>query len=82
MKKLLIVIVLFVIGYGLFFVAEGGTKNLVSPNFNQNKIKSEQIPEATPVPPVTPKTFKFDSSTDLKAELEKVNPKVDDADFN
>lgn len=29
----------------------------------------------------TPKTFKFDSSTDLKQELEIINPQVLDSDF-
>lgn len=28
-----------------------------------------------------PKTYSFDSSTDLKAELEKVNPQILDSDF-
>jgi len=41
-------------------------------------------PTPTPVPATTPnapKTFQFDSSTDLKAELEKVNPQILDSDF-
>lgn len=37
-------------------------------------------PILTPAP--TPKTFKFDSSTDLKKELEKIDPKVSDEDFD
>mgnify|MGYP001596331852 FL=1 len=37
----------------------------------------------TPVPSPTPikKEFKFNSSTDLKVELEKVNPQILDSDF-
>lgn len=39
-------------------------------------------PAPTPVPtPNAPKTFKFDGSTDLKMELDKVNPEVLDSDF-
>lgn len=55
---------------------------LVSPGFplgvaNQ---KSTPLPSFTPNVSV-PKEFRFDSSTDLKAELEKVNPEVLDSDF-
>lgn len=39
------------------------------------------IPIPTPAPPVAPKTFQFDSLTDLQAELEKVNPQIMDSDF-
>lgn len=41
-------------------------------------------PTLTPAPivkPNAPKTYFFDSSTDLKMELEKVNPQVLDSDF-
>lgn len=41
-------------------------------------------PNLIPAPivkPNAPKTFQFDSSTDLKQELEKVNPQVLDSDF-
>lgn len=50
--------------------------NLVGPGLMQ----SSAAP--TPVPtPNAPKTFNFDSSTDLQGELEKVNPQVLDSDF-
>jgi len=54
--------------------------------FRGNKGKSGDLvkpPVVTPTPLPTEglKTFKFDESTDLKAELEKVNPQVLDADF-
>ena len=39
---------------------------------------SDEVPAASPE---SPKTFKFDETTDLKAELEKVTPKVLDSDF-
>lgn len=58
---------------------------LVSPTlekvFGQKVQKVVATPSPTPAPPQTPKTFKFDSSTDLKMELEKVNPQVLDSDF-
>ena len=42
----------------------------------------QQTPIPTPVAtPNAPKTFQFDSSTDLKMELEKVNPQILDSDF-
>ena len=50
---------------------------------NKQQITHQQpTPISTPVPtPNAPKTFNFNSSTDLKAELEKVNPQVLDSDF-
>ena len=45
-------------------------------------IKSQSTPVPTPVAtPNAPKTFNFDSATDLEAELQKVNPQVLDSDF-
>ena len=46
---------------------------------NLKNVSASPIP--TPLPPQAPKTFKFDSQTDLKAELEKVNPQILDSDF-
>lgn len=58
---------------------QGWKANLVNPMGQQNQ-NSAVI--STPAPtPDAPKTFKFDSSTDLKSELEKVNPQVSDSDF-
>lgn len=39
-------------------------------------------PSPTPILSPTPKTFQFDSSTDLKQELDSINPQVLDEDFN
>lgn len=36
---------------------------------------------ATPTPGSRPKTFQFDASTDLKKELDSINPQVLDSDF-
>ncbi len=38
-------------------------------------------PTETPSNIVAPKTFKFDSSTDLKKELESINPEILENDF-
>lgn len=42
---------------------------------NPTSVPTSQLPQA-------PKTFKFDRSTDLKSELDKINPQILDADFN
>lgn len=39
-------------------------------------------PSAPLASPVAPKTFQFDKNTDLKLELEKINPQVLDSDFD
>ena len=55
---------------------------LVGPTFIQQIISQQPSPTPAPSPtPNAPKTFQFDSSTDLKMELEKVNPQVLDSDF-
>ena len=43
--------------------------------------KPKVVIVSSPTPSPKPKTFKFDSSTDLKAELETINPEVLDSDF-
>lgn len=42
---------------------------------------NKQIPSPTVVLSNAPKTFKFDSSTDLKKQLDNINPQVLDSDF-
>ncbi len=54
-------------------LAGNKSENLVNPQ--------TPAPSETPAPPSAPKTFKFDNSTDLKVELEKVNPQILDSDF-
>ena len=81
MKKLLIItgLIILVMIWLLGGKKEGG---LVGPNFIQQI--THQQPTTTPTPVASsnaPKTFKFDLSTDLKAELQKVNPQVLDSDF-
>lgn len=61
-------------------IKSGG--GLVAPGFIQQIIHGRPTPAPTPeVTPNAPKTFQFDSSTDLKMELNKVNPQVLDSDF-
>ncbi len=65
-----------------YFVRSKENVSLVGPAFIQQITHSQPIPTPTPVAtPNAPKTFQFDSSSDLKAELEKVNPQVLDSDF-
>lgn len=78
MKNKALIIITVTLVLGLVFFAMNFQKNgLVSPNLTTSNQKLEIIPSSSP----TPKTFKFDSSTNLKSELETVNPEVTDQDF-
>ncbi len=74
MKKIsLIIIVIILVTAVLYFVTSKKQVELIG-----------STTASTPAPiaaPVAPKTFNFDSSTDLKMELDKVNPQVLDSDF-
>ncbi len=62
-------------------VTGGENKGLISPLQSIfERVVTPQSP--TPIPTPTPQTFKFDSSTDLKLELDSINPEVKEADFN
>ncbi|MDP3974182.1 MAG: hypothetical protein Q8P92_05125 [Candidatus Daviesbacteria bacterium] len=83
MKKIIIISIIIIVGIGLvvFGPLRNQAKQLVSPESSSNN-QSEINSNPTPIPtPNAPKTFQFDSSTDLKQELEKVNPQVLDSDF-
>lgn len=70
MKKVFLgIAIIFIIVW--VFAASKNEKGLVRPTF-------VPTPVATPN---APKTYFFDSSTDLKQELEKVNPQIFDSDF-
>ena len=57
----------------------GWKGNLINPMGRKDMFfNTKPTPVASPN---APKTFNFDSSTDLKQELEKVNPQVLDSDF-
>ncbi len=73
--SIIVITITIILGLGLIFHQEG---QLVSPGFAiWNSKKVESSPSSSPAI----KTFKFDSETDLKMELEKVNPAVLDSDF-
>lgn len=55
-----------------------GNNGLLNP---MGKNTQSVSPRPTFIPNSIPKTFKFENSTNLKAELEKVNPQVLDSDF-
>lgn len=80
MKNRKIIITIIIILIFITVIIGFGLKNSA-----QRLVSSEQSnPTPTPISqsPQAPKTFKFDRNTDLKSELEKVNPQVLDADFN
>lgn len=76
--SLIIIIIITVIVFILILLR--GEDKLADPGVSQ-----ESTPVASPSPETPsynpPPEVKFDSSTDLKAELEKVNPQVLDSDF-
>jgi hypothetical protein len=43
--------------------------------------EKNSLPTPTSSPPNAPKTFQFGASTDLKQELDNINPQVLDSDF-
>lgn len=76
--KLLLIIVATIIAI-MFFVFPHfkGRGSLINPDFKAPKQQNFETPQPNP----TPKTFRFDSSTDLKMELDSINPQVLDSDF-
>lgn len=70
-KLLLLILFAFLAMAAALFYANKSAK-LTSPVTN---------PVASPSPSPTPTVFKFDSSTDLKKELDSINPQVLDSDF-
>lgn len=79
MKSKIVVILITIIIVAIFLIQKQGANKLVSPGFNQvNKQTNIDAPNATPN---APKSYNFDSSTDLKKELFNINPQVLDSDF-
>ena len=75
-KPLLLYLLKILLMAVVYFVTSKKDMNLVGSSLIQ------QTPTSTPVPTLNaPKTFQFDSSTDLKMELDKVNPQILDSDF-
>ncbi len=81
MKKILLGIGIILVIIWFLMISKNQT-GLTAPGFMQQITHSQPVLISTPAPtPNAPKSFNFDSSTDLKAELEKVNPQVLDSDF-
>ena len=86
MKNKIFIVVLFsiiLVAVVFIFAPRGWKANLVSPGFNPLGVsgqKTDPTPSSSPNIKA-PKEFKFDATTDLKTELEKVNPEVLDNDF-
>jgi len=77
--KILVIIFICTTAVVLLFILSREKTRLVGPNFSE--LKSQISQQASPAPPQAPKSFQFDYSTDLKEELDKVNPEVLDSDF-
>ncbi len=77
-KKMTAVLVLLLIV--IFFLTvksinHGNNSPLLNP-------QGKNIVQSTPVPtPNAPKTYNFNSSADLKKELDSINPQILDSDF-
>lgn len=75
-QKLTIVIILFLVV--VFFIFEKSTVNKNISLTNSGLSTSSPVASSSYNPP---KEVKYDSSTDLKKELDSVNPQVLDSDF-
>lgn len=73
-KKIFIIIIIFmtIIILMAFFSGRNSSQQIT-------QIQQETISAPSPTPSI--KSFQFEESTDLEAELEKVNPQVFDSDF-
>lgn len=82
-KTLLILLIIFIFTTAVVFLIIFGKERggLVGPSFSRIQNQDVSV-QPSSVPPQAPKSFDFDSSTDLKAELEKINPEVLDSDFD
>lgn len=78
MIKKLVLIFIIIAGIFFFWIREK-TTDLTSPQTLGVESDQESTTEQVSLDP--PKTFQFDSATDLKMELNKVNPQVLDSDF-
>lgn len=58
------------------------TETLTSPGFFPKTTETAPISVPSPSSTPTPKNYNFDSSTDLRKELDSINPQVLDSDFN
>ena len=77
-KLITVVVTLVIIGTVVFGITlnKNRKNKLVSPNLSSSKATEPSV-----IQPNTPKEIKFNRSTNLKEELDKVDPKVLDSDF-
>lgn len=84
-KIIYIILAIIILGFLIFILMPRGLQGaLVGPTLIQQITHSQpsSTPKPTPIPtPAAPKNFQFNSSTDLKKELDGVNPLVLDSDF-
>lgn len=82
MKNSLLTIILIIILLGIFILAgififsDKTSDKLIS------SVASSVTQQPTPTPTPTPIIYNFNESTDLKKELETINPQVLDSDFD
>ena len=84
MKKLLVILALIIIAVVIYLTIVNNLSNgkLVVPSVTPLVFQAKPESDDNKVDaPDGPKTFKFDRNTDLNAELEKIDPKVLDSDF-
>lgn len=75
---IILIVILVVMVYFLRPFGKGGA--LVNPLGNMNGQEPSPTPEVSNYNP--PKEVKYDSSTDLNKELDNINPKVLNSDFD
>lgn len=78
-RKIIIIAIILMVVFIWLVGKSGIQQRITAPGFSQTLGTSTPEPSATA--PVAPTTYEYDASTDLEAELEKINPEVLDSDF-
>ncbi len=79
MKSRLWIVLIIIVLVALFLIQKQGVRKWISPSFTKDSKQTKMdVPNATPN---APKTYNLDSSTDLKKELNSINPQVLESDF-
>lgn len=81
MVRQVVIATLFIIGLMMVvkFISTSPQGNLASPNLVG--IIAGKFTKSSPSPSPKLKTYHFDSTTDLKKELDSINPQILDSDF-
>ena len=77
--KWILPVVLVLLLAPAIFIISGHTKPASVSPLTKGPVQAASTPAPSPTP--TPMVFKYDRSTDLSAELEQVNPAVEENDF-